>query len=127
MNGILRTAFWVSLLITLVFAWMPRAPELLSNDKSQHELAFLVLSVTASFAYPSVRLFVIGASLSALGAIIEIVQSVPALQRDCDIQDWYTDTAAILIALILVAIARATQNGRACRCRALRGGIKGRG
>jgi VanZ family protein len=113
MSGIFRAAFWLCIIITLTFAWMPHAPELLDNDKSQHELAFAVLCVTASLAYPLVRLFVIGLALSALGAIIEIVQSIPFLHRDCDIRDWYADTAAILITLTIVACVRAASRNRA--------------
>ena len=106
MLKILRALFILEMLVTLVFAWIPRAPELLSNDKSQHELAFVVLSLTAALAYPGARLVPVGIALSALGAIIELVQSIPILHRDCDIRDWYADSAAILITLILVGLAR---------------------
>jgi hypothetical protein len=38
--------------------------------------------------------------------LIEVLQSIPALHRDCDIMDWVADTGAILVALALVALIR---------------------
>ena len=35
--------------------------------------------------------------LSFLGALIEVAQSIPMLGRDCDIRDWFADTAAVLV------------------------------
>ena len=37
--------------------------------------------------------------LSFVGALIEVVQSVKWLHRDCDIRDWAADTIAILVVL----------------------------
>ena len=40
----------------------------------------------------------IGERLSFLGALIEVLQAIPELHRDCDIRDWIADTAAIATA-----------------------------
>ena len=40
--------------------------------------------------------------LSLFGAFIEVVQAIPALQRDSDLLDWLADTAAVAVILLLV-------------------------
>jgi VanZ family protein len=47
-----------------------------------------------------------GVRLSAFGALIEIVQAVPALHRDSSALDWLADTGAVLVVLIVVALNR---------------------
>jgi hypothetical protein len=69
--------------------------------------AFVVLSILASAAYPATSLFRIGERLSFLGAMIEVLQSIPALHRDCDIFDWMTDTGAIIGVLLIRGLLRA--------------------
>ena len=34
--------------------------------------------------------------------MIEVVQALPVLGRDCDIRDWIADTVAIALALLLM-------------------------
>ena len=51
--------------------------------------------------------------LSFLGALIEVGQSIPVLHRDCDIRDWFADTAAVLVVLGLYALARRIRPDRA--------------
>jgi hypothetical protein len=98
-------AFAAALIFTLVMAWLPTPPAmpLGEEDKLWHVIAFVTLSVLASLAFPAARLWRIGERLSFLGALIEIVQSIPALHRDCDIKDWVADTIAVAAALAIVA------------------------
>lgn len=77
-----------------------------SDDKTQHMLAFAALSVLASLAFPVAPLSRIAERLSFLGALIEVVQAMPSIHRDCDIFDWLADTAAILAALSIVWVMR---------------------
>jgi VanZ family protein len=42
------------------------------------------------------------AALSLFGALIEVVQAIPALQRDSDIKDWIADTVAVAVVLVIV-------------------------
>ena len=107
-----RYVFWATVIVTLVFAWMPHPPTLLPNDKSQHELAFVVLAAAAVAAYPEIRYRYIGAALAALGGLIEVVQAIPALHRDCDIHDWYADVAAICAAMAIIAGGRAFRQSK---------------
>lgn len=106
MNRLLQLAFWLALFGTLWFAWSPRPPVLVADDKLQHMLAFAVLTVLFSLAYPAVRWFWILAMLAALGALIEYVQAIPTLHRDSDIRDWYADLAAVGFAIIICGIIR---------------------
>jgi hypothetical protein len=98
-------AFAAALVFTLVMAWLPHPPAVpwSEDDKFWHMLAFAILALLASRAFPAARLLRIGERLSFLGALIEIVQSIPALHRDCDITDWIADTVAVAATLALVA------------------------
>ena len=105
MRSLFVTAFAASLLLTLVMAWLPHPPvvPLHEDDKLWHVVAFVTLSFLATLAFPAAPPARIGERLSFLGALIEVVQSIPALHRDCDIKDWIADTAAIAVALAIVA------------------------
>ena len=107
-------AFAAALVFTLVMAWLPHPPPVpwQEDDKAWHMAAFAVLSVLASLAFPTAPLTRIGERLSFLGALIEVVQGIPALQRDRDIFDWIADTIAVIVTLALVAAIRRLRRGR---------------
>lgn len=86
----------------------PRVP--IDGDKYQHMLAFGTLTVLSVLAFPRTPLLRIGERLSFLGAMIEVVQSIPALHRDCDIMDWVADTAIIAGVLLVVAVTRSRRS-----------------
>ena len=44
--------------------------------------------------------------LSFLGALIEVVQNIPLLHRDCGIKEWIAETAAIAVMLVLMRVWR---------------------
>jgi hypothetical protein len=100
--------FWLALAFTLVMAWLPHPPSVPGNpnDKMQHIAAFSCLSLVGAVAFPNLSLARLGERLSFLGAIIEVVQSISALHRDCDVRDWIADTIAIVIVLLAVAAYR---------------------
>ena len=105
----LRVIFWGAVCFAFVMAILPHPPQLPGepNDKVQHVVAFATLAVLGSFAYftaPITRLLV---GLSAFGALIEVVQAIPALHRDSDVMDWIADTAAVLVVLMVVRWWRA--------------------
>ena len=85
-------------------AVMPHPPQVPGepNDKVEHIIAFATLSALATFAYPRVALTRLLIGLSAFGAMIEVVQAIPVLQRDSDIKDWVADTIAVAVVLGLV-------------------------
>lgn len=105
---LLRGVFLAAVLFTLVMAWLPHPPRIPGNpqDKFQHIAAFVTLSGLAAMAFPAESLLRTGERLSLMGALIEVVQNIPALHRDCDIMDWIADTAAIVVTLALVAVWR---------------------
>jgi len=105
---LVRFVFWTALIFAVTMALIPKPPTVLGEvgDKYQHMLAFATLVVLASAAYPRAGWLRIAERLSFLGALIEVLQSIPALHRDCDIMDWVADTGAILVALALVALIR---------------------
>lgn len=108
---LLRLVLFVAALIGAVtMAMLPDPPQLALEgigDKYRHMAAFAVLSLLAARAFPRASLWRVGERLAFLGAMIEVVQSIPALHRDCDILDWLADVSAIAVALLLVAAIRA--------------------
>jgi hypothetical protein len=113
MRSFFLAIFVAALVFTLVMAWLPHPPAVpwQEDDKFWHMTAFATLSVLASLAFPSAPLLRIGERLSFLGALIEVVQSIPALHRDCDIRDWIADTIAIAVTLAVVAGIRRLRTG----------------
>ena len=105
---ILRTIFWIAIVISFLAAINPRPPELPGqpNDKVQHIMAFLTLGALAFFAFPRTRLLTLLVGLSAFGALIEFTQMIPALHRDGDVMDWIADTAAAAVILVGLHLLR---------------------
>ncbi|HZF94022.1 MAG TPA: hypothetical protein VEZ20_04025 [Allosphingosinicella sp.] len=114
MTLLLRLAFWAALLFAFVMAVLPHPPNIPGSpsDKILHVTAFSVLALLAPLAYRAAPLVRIGLLLSAFGALIEIVQTVPSLHRDGDWIDWVADTAALAAVLSLVALARTALQAR---------------
>ncbi len=115
-SGVLaaRACLVAAIGFTIFMAFEPHPPALPIDswgDKFEHSLAFVVLTALACASFPKASLLRIGERLSFLGALIEVVQSIPALHRDCDILDWVTDTAAIAVVLIVVVVFRRTGTG----------------
>ena len=100
--------FWSAALFALVMASMKQPVAIPGDpgDKVQHILAFVVLAVLAACAYPRTRLPLILVGLSVFGALIEIIQMIPALNRDASWLDWLADTVAAAFVLCLVFLAR---------------------
>jgi hypothetical protein len=114
MHRLLRILFWAALAFAFVMAVLPHPPQLPGqpSDKVQHILAFSVLALLAPLAYPTAPLVRTGLLLSLFGAVIEIVQRVPSLNRDGDWIDWAADTAALAAVLALVQLWRSAQHAR---------------
>ena len=94
---------------------LPHPPQLpgAPSDKVQHIAAFLVLGALASFAFPRTSPVYLASALSLFGAVIELVQMIPALNRDGDPVDWIADTAAAGLMLIFLHWLRARWTGPA--------------
>ena len=99
--------FWLALLGATTLAIMPQPPYLPTDqfgDKFNHMLAFATMAALAAAACPEMPRLRVIERLSFLGALIEVIQSIPALHRDCDIRDWIADTVAIVVVTGLAAI-----------------------
>jgi hypothetical protein len=96
-----QVTFFSALLFTFYCAVVPpgRAIQLVPWDKAEHFIAFYTLTALAAAAFPRRRWWAIAASLSAIGALIEIVQGTSIVHRDMDFWDWVADTLAIGAAL----------------------------
>ena len=95
-----RVLFCAALGFAVVMAILPKPPQLPTDalgDKFHHILAFAVLSALAAAAWPRASRWRTIERLSFLGALIEVVQAIPGLHRDCDIRDWVADTLAIML------------------------------
>ena len=104
----LRLVFWAAAAFSFAMAINPHPPHFQGEpgDKIEHMAAFATLAALAAAAWPERRYATLGLGLSYFGAIIEIVQAIPALHRDCDIMDWVADTGAAIVVLTLVWIGR---------------------
>lgn len=100
--------FALACIITLLAALLPFARDLPGQlgDKIQHAIAFVVLTVLAALAFPSVRPAFLILSMAGLGGAIELLQLLPIIHRDAEMADWVTDCAAILVATPIAVLAR---------------------
>jgi VanZ family protein len=106
--------FWCAMVLALVLALMPLPPQLpgAPSDKVQHILGFLVLAVLARWAYPATTTLLLLVGLSAFGALIEVAQAIPQLNRDPDLVDWIADTLAAAAILIPAHFSRRRRSER---------------
>lgn len=103
----MRLLFWLALIFAIVMADLPQPPTLPIDsygDKFQHILAFSTLAALAALGFPGTPRWLVAERLSFLGALIEVTQSIPALQRDCDIRDWIADTLAIIVVTAIMGL-----------------------
>jgi VanZ family protein len=102
-----QLVFCAAFVFTFVSAVMPphQAPKLFPWDKAEHFAAFYTLTVLASVAFPRRNLILIAVLLSAFGGVIELVQALPIVGRDCDVRDWIADMLAVIAALAPIVAA----------------------
>jgi VanZ family protein len=108
-----RLLFWAAAIFAFVMAVLPHPPDLPGSpsDKVQHVAAFATLGVLGAWAYVEASVLQLLAGLSLFGALIELVQAIPAIHRDSDVKDWIADTLACGVVLLLVAWHRARKRG----------------
>lgn len=103
-----RLLFWAAAAFTFAMAVMPHPPRLPGepSDKIQHIIAFLTLALLGGAAFGRRAWISLFVGLSMFGALIEVVQTIPALHRDGDILDWLADTGAVAMVLVLARLFR---------------------
>lgn len=108
-----RVLFVAALVFAVTMALLPKPPHTPADrfgDKFEHMLAFGTLTLLAGVGLPRAMLWRTAERLSFLGALIEVMQSIPALHRDCDINDWIADTLIIVaVTLVLTVVRRPTR------------------
>ena len=103
----------VALAYTLFKAFAPAhegGSGLFPWDKADHFSAFFVLTGLAMVALPRQPLWRIAAGMSALGAMIEVIQGLPFVGRDCDFWDWVAEMVAISAVYAVVLAAKMRRN-----------------
>lgn len=110
-----RTIFLGAFFFATIMAWLPHPPPLPGEpgDKFQHVLAFAALGLLGMRAFPRLRHGYLLAALAAHGALIELVQAIPALHRDSDLKDWIADVAAVAAAIAIVRAIGLIRRGKA--------------
>lgn len=100
--------FWAALLATFVLCILPAPdqPPLPVSDKIQHLTAFAALTGLGTAAYPGSAPLRLGLGLAAFGAVTEMAQTIPGLNRHGSLADWVADAAGISVVLITLILVR---------------------
>jgi VanZ family protein len=93
-----------------VFSPAGRAPSLMPWDKAEHFTAFFGLMALALVSFPLTSLWRLAGLLSLAGALVELIQALPFVHRDCDWKDWAADTLGVLAVAGVVVAARARRS-----------------
>jgi hypothetical protein len=96
---LLIPAFWGAAASVAVMALIPAPPDVPVSDKALHMIAFAVLASLASNAYYRTSLLRIGLGLASFGGIIEVLHSIPALNRTASAIDLLAGCAAVAVVL----------------------------
>ena len=107
-----RVLFCAALAFTLYMMLQPHPPSLVFDalgDKVEHAMAFGGMALLARLGFARAPDWLILERLSFLGAMIEVVQAIPSLQRDCDWRDWLADSIGVLLSLAIVRALRLRQ------------------
>ena len=111
-----RLLFWAAATFAFIMAVLPHPPELPGHpsDKVQHIAAFATLGLLAAWAFPRTPALRLLAGLSLFGALIELIQAIPPLNRDSDVVDWVADSATAALLLASVRLRRKRRSEARC-------------
>lgn len=133
MDRYARIAFYLAAAFAFVMASLAHPPVLPGqpDDKLLHTIAFAVLGTLAALGFRQRSSLALLLLLGLFGAMIELVQAIPALNRDSDPLDLLADVVAAAAALWLTRMiarrpARAQDaTGTHISFRRKKGGTKG--
>src|SRR5690348_11636657 len=97
-----RGVFTAVVLVSLVVLFAPGSdvpPSPHGTDKLVHGGLFLALALSGSWA--RIRPAVLAVVLLLYAAGSELIQTIPALQRDGSIGDWLADAIGVLLGLLV--------------------------
>lgn len=78
---------------------LPQPPNV--SDKTEHFLAYLLLSVWFAGIYPRARYWIIALGLFVMGVLIEFAQGAMHLGRHADARDVLANSSGMLVGLLL--------------------------
>lgn len=104
-----RVLFLLLVVVVLYLTLSPNPPHVALDtipygDKIEHFTAFAALALMARLGFPGRPDWQLLEHLSFLGAMIEVIQATPDLQRDCDWHDWLADSMGALAMLVAVRL-----------------------
>lgn len=94
---------WIAVASAIVVCLMPvsRLPQVSASDKTEHFLAYLLLSLWFAGIYPKARYWIIAIGLCVLGVLIEFAQGAMHLGRQADVMDVVANGTGIAAGLLL--------------------------
>ena len=104
-------------LLTATHWPQPSLPPMPGGDKTIHVLAYLVWGLTACGAVPrgtsrGASALVVGVGGAVLGAVDEVTQGIPGINRSPDFLDWVADCAGVATAIGVWAGVRFLARGK---------------
>jgi len=95
---------WLAVVLAIVVCLvpvqkLPQPPNL--SDKSEHFLAYLLLSTWFAGIYPRARYWIIAIGLGVMGVLIEIAQGSMSYGRQADVLDVIANCSGVLAGLLV--------------------------
>ena len=100
------TLGWAAVIFAIVVCLVPvsQLPQPGVSDKTEHFLAYLLLSLWFGGIYPRSRYWIIGIGLCVMGIAIEFAQGAMQLGRQADAADVFANSTGIVAGLVLCLI-----------------------
>ena len=94
---------WAAVAFAIVVCLMPvsQLPPANVSDKTEHFIAYLLLSLWFAGIYPRARYWIIAIGLCVLGVLIEFAQGAMQLGRQADAMDVVANSTGIIAGLAL--------------------------
>lgn len=90
----------VAVLLYLCLAPSQDLPSISLWDKSEHAIGWAVLAGSGLLLFPRHPWRIVGFTV-AFGALIEVLQGLPAIHRDSDVRDWIADCVGVAAAYLV--------------------------
>jgi VanZ family protein len=94
---------WAAVVFAIVICLIPMSqlPQANVSDKTEHFVAYLLLSLWFAGIYPRARYWIIAIGLCVLGVLIEFAQGAMQLGRHADAMDVVANSSGIVAGLAL--------------------------